>query len=345
MRIGIVNDLPLVCEALRRIVESVPGHAVAWIARDGKEAVAACRADTPDVVLMDLIMPVMDGVESTRQIMQATPCAILIVTVSVGKNAHLVFEAMGHGALDAVDTPTLDGEESIARFQKKLSVIGRLIGTPQPRPERQGASTEKSLEGAPLLAIGASTGGPRAVAKLLTALPKDLNAAIVIVQHVDAMFAEGLASWLKQHSGRDVKVATPGVRPAAGDVLIAGTDDHRVMSRIGTLRYSMKPARSSYRPSVDVFFETLAEHWAPEADVPRVAVVLTGMGRDGAQGLKRLREEGWHTIAQDENSSVVYGMPKAAVEIDAAAEQMDIEAMAKVIAERFAGGASKEGGK
>src|SRR5215216_5182138 len=159
MRIGIVNDSPMAAEALRRAVALAPEHQVVWIARDGVEAVEHCAKQTPDLVLMDLIMPVMDGVEATRRIMAGTPCAILVVTMSVGSNAARVFEAMGYGALDAVDTPAVgsgDPAQSAAPLLKKIDTIARLIGHEHsPRTVAEHSAHASSTAGG-LVAIGAS---------------------------------------------------------------------------------------------------------------------------------------------------------------------------------------------
>ena len=338
MRIGIVNDLPLAVEALKRALALKPGHQVAWVARHGAEAVELCAKDTPDLVLMDLLMPVMDGIEATRRIMAGSPCAILVVTVSVGANAWRVFEAMGHGALDAVDTPALgtgNPRESAAPLLAKIDIIAKLIG------DRSGGA--KNIFGpaqlaAPaarpnrLLVIGASAGGPAAVAKVLSGLPKDFSAAVVVIQHVDEHFAAGMADWLSRDSKLPVRVAREGEKPAAGVVLLAGTNDHLTLRADGTLGYTPLPREYVYRPSEDVFFQSVTRHWAGEA----VGVLLTGMGRDGAVGLKALRNQGRHTIAQDQASSAVYGMPKAAATLGAAVDILPLEQIAPQVAAVFA---------
>lgn len=329
VRIGIVNDLQVMVEALRRVLALHSEHRVAWVARDGSEAVALCEADRPDLVLMDLLMPGMDGVEATRRIMQRTPCPILIVTVSVGAHAGRVFEAMGHGALDAVDTPvirsgaTRDGADALLA---KIDRIERLVkarpaASPPAIAERPRAP---SPQRPPLLAIGASAGGPAALAVLLRALPGDLRAAVVIVQHVDAQFAPGMADWLGQQSSLPVRLAQESDRLAAGEVLIAGRADHLVLHRSGVLGYVKEPAEYHYRPSVDVFFHSVARCWADRT----VGVLLTGMGRDGALGLKALRDRGCYTAAQDASTSAVYGMPKAAAEIGAAVDILPLQHIA-----------------
>jgi two-component system response regulator WspF len=333
MRIGIVNDMRAATEALRRVVDSLPGQRVAWTAADGVEAVALAKRDRPDLILMDLLMPHLDGVEATRQIMTAAPCAILIVTATVSGNISLVYEAMGHGALDAVDTPMLGpaGEVTGAgALVEKIGTIAKLVGT-VPEPRRDSRQTR---EGPPrLLLLGASTGGPKAIADLLLPLPHDWNVATLVVQHVDVAFAPGLAKWLGDRTGRSVGVAEHGQSPAAGDVLVAGTNDHIRLSRRRTLEYVVEPRDVYFRPSVDVFFESVAEHW-PQTGV---AVVLTGMGRDGARGLGRLRARGWHTLAQDQATSIVWSMPKAAIDAGAAVETLPIERMPAVITARLGG--------
>jgi two-component system response regulator WspF len=333
MRIGIVNDMRAACEALRRVVDSLPDHEIAWTANDGVEAIAMAKRDRPDLILMDLIMPHLDGVQATRQIMASAPCAILVVTATVSGNISLVYDAMGYGALDAVDTPMLGpaGEVSGAgALVEKIGVIAKLVGATgeSRKPVRPAASA-----GPPrLLLIGASTGGPKAIADLLLPLPRDWSVATVIVQHVDVAFSQGLAKWLGDRTGRPVRVAEHGQQPQAGDVLLAGTNDHLVLGKGRGLEYSVEPKEVFFRPSVDVFFESVAEHW-PQTGT---ALLLTGMGKDGAKGLLKLRTRGWHTIAQNEASSVVWSMPKAGIDLGAACEVLGVEQISRSIIQRMA---------
>lgn len=234
--------MPLAVEALRRALAFEPQHQIVWVASNGAEAVTQCAADTPDVVLMDLLMPVMDGVEATRRIMAESPCAIVIVTVDIEQNVHRVFEAMGYGALDAVNTPALASESKLP-----------------------------------------------------------------------------------------VRLARDGEPPIPGQILLAGTNNHIRLLRNGSLVYTAEPRSFVYRPSIDVFFESVANYWRGDA----VGVLLTGMGRDGAQGLKQMRERGFLTIAQDQASCAVYGMPKAAAAIDAAVQILSLEKIAPRLAEVF----------
>jgi two-component system response regulator WspF len=337
MKIGIVNDLPLAVEALRRALMQKPGYQVIWVARNGAEAVEQCAKATPDLVLMDLIMPVMDGVETTRRIMAHTPCAILIVTVSVGSNASRVFEAMGHGALDAVDTPALglgDLNDSASPLLAKIETIRKLISDKNgshAAMDRAG-SQALSSRGERLVAIGASAGGPAALTTVLRGLPRDFSAAIVVIQHVDEQFAAGMAEWLGLSSALPVRVAQEGERPETGVVLLAGTNDHLTLKAPDRLGYTPKPVDYSYRPSVDVFFQSACRFWSGTV----VGVLLTGMGRDGALGLKALRNKGHYTIAQDQATSAVYGMPKAAAKLDAAVDILALEQIAPKLVSIFA---------
>lgn len=254
MNIGIVNDLPLAVEAMRRTIALRGEHRVLWVATDGAQAVDCCIAQPPDVVLMDLIMPKFDGVEATRRIMARAPCAILVVTSSVGANAWRVYEAMGAGALDAVDTPTL-GDNRLGDASQpllaKIDQIGRLLGKPLVYRQRPGTSLRR--DSLPFVAIGASAGGPTALATVLGKLPADFGAPIVIVQHVDQAFAHGMAEWLDGQSALTVRVVLDGDRPQAGEALMAATNDHLRLTRGGSLGYTREPADMPYRPSVDVF--------------------------------------------------------------------------------------------
>lgn len=340
MRIAIVNDIPLAVEALRRALALNQRHEVIWTAGNGAEAVALCARQLPDLVLMDLLMPVMDGVEATRRIMTESPCPILVVTVSVGGNAWRAFEAMGHGALDAVDTPTLgrddDGASGAAALLAKIDTIERLVGEPGAGQIAAGgrrlAPAPASTRG-PLLAIGASAGGPAALLTVLRGLPKDFPAAIVVIQHVDERFAAGMAEWLGQQCALPVRLAREGEHPVTGTVLIAGTNDHLTLTASERLSYTPEPREYVYRPSVDVFFHSLPRFWPGRA----VGVLLTGMGRDGATGLKALRDHGWHTIAQDQASCAVFGMPKAAIALGAAVEVLPLARITSRLQDVFSG--------
>ena len=319
MRIGIVNDMPLAVEALRRALAFEPTHRVLWVASNGAEAVEMCAAQTPDVVLMDLLMPVMDGVEATRRIMAASPCAIIVVTVDLEQNLSRVFEAMGCGAVDAVNTPALgvgDSLEAARPLLRKLQNLAWLSAPGNSRPRSEVAVRENPAKARRLVAVGASAGGPAALAELLGLLPASFSAAMVVVQHVDEVFAAGMAEWLASQARIPVRLARNGEVPQPGCVLLAGTNDHIRLQRNGELAYTAEPCGHIYRPSIDVFFDSVADNWVGQA----TGVLLTGMGRDGAQGLKHMRERGFLTLAQDQASSAVYGMPKAAAAIGAATE-------------------------
>jgi two-component system response regulator WspF len=340
MRIGIVNDVGMAREALRRVVLSCSEHEVAWTANDGAEAIALARVDRPDLILMDLLMPGTDGVEATRRIMGESPCAILVVTATISGHLNKVYQAMGYGALDAIDTPILGPRGQIsgaALLLHKMEIIGKLLGKTVERPSDRHQMADSSTLGLhysnsaaviePLVILGASTGGPNALAQVLAEIPATLEVPIIIVQHVDAAFAPGLGQWLSEQSHRRVTLIRDGHRPSGREVLLSGTDEHLILGEDHCLHYSTEPSDVSYRPSVDVFFASVAQNWPR----PGVAALLTGMGRDGAAGLLKLRRQDWRTIAQDESSSVVWGMPKAAAEIGAAEQVLPISRVAEAI--------------
>ncbi len=206
----------------------------------------------------------------------------------------------------------------------KIETIRRLIGTdavkhpavPAQRAERSPAQRRNHLVG-----IGASAGGPTALAKVLAHLPPDFPAPVIIVQHVDPHFAPSLANWLNSQTPLQVRLARGGDRPQAGTVLVAGQDSHLVFASPTRLVYTRHPADSPYRPSIDLFFQSADQFWPGDI----IGVLLTGMGRDGAEGLRALHARGHHTIAQDRASSAVYGMPGAAAELCAATEILSLD--------------------
>jgi two-component system response regulator WspF len=319
LRIAIVNDLAMAREALRRVVLAVPGTEIAWMAENGAEALQRAISDRPDLVLMDLIMPVMDGVECTRRIMREAPCPVVVVTATVEGNASRVYDAIGAGALDAVETPRLspDGARGERPLVEKIEAVRRMraadapgAGATQSPIARAAGAASSARPGAacPIIAVGASTGGPQAVATLLDCIPNPAPAGVVVVQHMDPHFLPGLATWLAGRARRSVRLALAGDRPDPSAVLLAGEARQLVMRADGALDYVDGDPAAVHCPSVDAFFESLAAARAGGG----VAVLLTGMGRDGAAGLLALRRAGWPTYAQDRDTSVVWGMPGAA---------------------------------
>jgi chemotaxis response regulator CheB len=331
MKVAIASHVDSMREALCALVEARASpreqnlaegskHQLLWTASTSEQALRKCAQQTPDVLLLDLALPSVGGVEITRQIMHSAPCAVLVVTTRIEADSGRVFQAMGEGALDVVELPVLTkpGSQHHELLLRKLDVVKQLLGIPRSRPSVVAPLSASRDEG--LLAIGASAGGPAALAKLLADLPTSFPFAVVIVQHIDAQFAAGMAGWLGQQSAWPVRVAQEGDRPVCGAALLAGTADHLVFKSSERLGYTAQPVDYPYRPSIDTFFYSVSRYWQNEA----IGVLLTGMGKDGALGLKELRDKGRHTIAQDEQSSAVYGMPKAAAALRAAVDILSL---------------------
>lgn len=325
MRVAIVNDVQMAVEGLSRVVLSDENNEIAWVAYNGKDAVKQCANDIPDIILMDLVMPVMNGIDATESIMRSSPCPIIIVTSSVGKNCSMVFDAMGKGALDAINTPSFSSTNNTninKVLLRKISMIGVLSRQENKTYETSSNKKKQTYsDGEHLIVIGSSSGGPNALAYILRKMPSDLPAAIVIVQHVDEQFTPALAQWLNEQSTLPVKIAKELDRPVKGQILLACTNDHLVMREGGSLAYQKEPVNMPYRPSVDIFWKSVSKNWHANL----TAVLLTGMGKDGAQGMLELKNKGYYTVAQDESSSAVYGMPKAAVELGAVVDVLSLD--------------------
>jgi two-component system response regulator WspF len=333
MRIAIANDSPTAAEALRRVLLASNEHQLAWIARTGVDAVRLCADLPPDLVLMDLAMPLLDGVEATRRIMRESPCAILVVTARPQDNVNGVFRALGAGALDVTATPVLLGQGGEDALLAKIRTIGKLVAG------RPLASTSSSdTDGiARLVAIGASTGGPLALARILARWRPPPDTAVVVVQHIDPAFAVHLARWLGEQCRMPVRAIADDDALEGGVVQVAASDDHLRLGHDRRLCYDAHPRDEIYRPSVDVFFDSVARHWQRSA----TGILLTGMGRDGANGLLALRQAGHATVAQDEASSAVYGMPRAAAQIGAAERILGLDAIASLLLGRMTDPPSK----
>ncbi|HEY3498743.1 MAG TPA: chemotaxis-specific protein-glutamate methyltransferase CheB [Polyangiaceae bacterium] len=329
MKLAIIDARPALISALRSVLSRVSGCTVAWCATNGAEALRSLRSERVDVALLGLALPDTSAANLTRRLVAEHSFPIVLLADATPASLSEVYEAMGHGALDVAPLPSWNqhGNIDADAFLGKLRTVRRLLGHSSGElagicgPER----AEATARGTRLVAIGASTGGPQALLEILSGVPRDVPLSFVVVQHVDSEFSEGLAEWLEQGTNLRVRVARNGDEPAAGTVLVAGTRDHLVMKAGGSLGYTAEPRALVYRPSVDVLFSSLVKHW-PE---PSIAVLLTGMGKDGAQGMSGLRRAGWHTIAQDQATSVVYGMPKAAAELGAATRVLPLGAIAR----------------
>jgi len=333
MKVAIINNKQLARKELIQIVTMNGEHELAWSTSSGISAIKFCKSVRPDLILMDPLVRDIDGITVIRQIMAESPCAILIVTGSIDSQSEVVFDAMGAGAIDAVNTPILDSSEhdqAVETLRRKMALISILAADIQALPVKhikgeldpKHSPAEKNL-----VVIGCSSGGPEALAAVLGQLPENYQSPIVVVQHVDAAFAPGLAKWLNVKSALPVELAKEGDFPTHGKVYLAATNNHMQVSSQGRLVYSREPSDTSYRPSVDVFFKSVAENWRHSV----TAILLTGMGKDGAKGLLELRRKGAYTIAQDKSTSAVYGMPKAALELDAAVDILPINKIATAL--------------
>jgi two-component system, chemotaxis family, response regulator WspF len=304
MKIAIVNESTQIISSIRGTLPTQ--YSVVWTAFNGTEAITKCTQALPDAILIDAQIV-------TPQIINKVT-HVLLINPSTKQNIAKIYDAIEQGAADVVDPEnTSDLHAKLARLSRRT-----IPGIPIPR-----SSSTK----VPLVAIGSSTGGPKALATILSRLPADFDAAITVVQHLDEHFSAGFVDWLNQQTALPIRRAVAGDRPTKGVVLVAGTNDHLYMKPDLTLAYSAEPTDYFYRPSVDVFFHSLAQHWQRQA----TAILLTGMGRDGAEGLKALKQKNWYTIAQNAESCVVYGMPKAAIELNAATQVLSPEDIAKTL--------------
>jgi two-component system chemotaxis response regulator CheB len=337
IRVLVVDDSITVRERLVEALSADPDLLVVGQADNGKTAIELCLNLRPDVVTLDMMLPIMTGLAATEYIMAHCPTPILIVSASTNRGELFrTYEALAAGALDVLEKPT--GAEIGDAWERKLISTVKLISRIRVITHVRGklsapARPETMLRGGDarcdLVAIGASTGGPAAILELLSALPSTFALPLLIVLHIGPAFAASLADWLDGLCPLGVSYATDGesLPPVGrGRVILAPPDRHLVL-RGGRLRLTSTPERHSCRPSVDELFESIAR----EAGDRSVACLLTGMGKDGAAGLLAIRRAGGVTIAQDEQSSVVFGMPREAIALGAAERILAIRDIAPVL--------------
>ena len=338
IRVLVVEDSTTVRKRLLDILDSDPDIEIVGEAEDGKRAIELCLQARPDVITMDMMLPIMSGMSATEYIMAHCPTPILVVSASINRGELFkIYEALAAGAVDVLEKPV--GMESDddweLRFISMVKLVARIHVITHPRA-RLAALSRRKPASAPadsgaakppcrVVAIGASTGGPGAILQILRSLPSEFCLPILLVLHINEPFGSAFADWLDAQTGRDVLCARDGmqVATAAGRVVVATGGRHMIV-RGGILRLTDDAERHSCRPSVDVLFESVAEEYGATA----AACLLTGMGRDGALGLLKIRQAGGVTIAQDETTSVVYGMPREAVALGAVMHVLRLDEIA-----------------
>jgi len=337
IRVLVVDDSPLMCKILTSLLNCDPQILVAAVANNGKEAVELVPRIKPDIITMDMDMPVMDGFEATRQIMTYHPTPILLVSSTVFKTGmERVFKAISHGALDVFDKSDLElsgdkkaGEALIAKIKFLNGVGVARLTRMKGRNERAVVDLKGSLNriSDKIVALVASTGGPQALLGILKRLPEDFPCGIVIVQHITNGFLEGLVEWLGKECKIKVKIGEDSEEIRPGVAYIAPDNLQMRVGESGKISLSNEPACGGHRPSGDVLLESVARTYEKRS----VAALLTGMGRDGATGMKAIRQFRGKTIAQNEETCVVFGMPHAAIELNVIDKVLPLEKIAEEI--------------
>ncbi|HLK40793.1 MAG TPA: chemotaxis-specific protein-glutamate methyltransferase CheB [Polyangiaceae bacterium] len=347
IRVLVVEDSLTVRKRLVAILKSDPEIDVIAEAVDGKAAIELCDQYRPDVVTMDMMLPVMTGLAATEYIMAHFPTPILIVSASTNRGELFrTYDALAAGALDVLEKPIGDDRDdgwgskflATVKLVSRIKVITHLRAKLSGAPRRPPSDPVRETPAFRAIAMGASTGGPAALRQILRALPPDFPLPILLVMHIAEPFGAAFAEWLDGTSPLPVAFAADGdpVPPVGQARVLLAPPDHHVVVRHGAVGLTRDPERHSCRPSVDILFESVADDLGPRA----IGCLLTGMGRDGADGLLKMRRAGGTCLAQDEASSVVYGMPREAARLGAAQRVLSLDDIGGALV-RLARGAAR----
>ena len=338
IRVLIVEDSPIALTILKRILDSSPDIEIVGTASTGQEGLALIPTSQPDVICTDFFMPKMNGLEFTAQVMVDYPRPILVVSASVQEDdTHRIFQLLEAGAVDILPKPKagLDAENMLLKqaLINKVRILSgvKVFKKKQPSANRQirrqtsvSASVHNNHK---ILAVGASTGGPLALQNLFNNLPRHFPLPIVCVQHISQGFLQGLLDWLGATSKLSIRIALAGERPEPGTIYFPPERQHLTLDHRGRFVYSQAIPGDGHCPSVTTLFSSVAQVYGRKA----IGVLLSGMGRDGADGMKAIADAGGMTIAQDEATSVVFGMPKEAIALGAASQVLPMDAIAPAV--------------
>jgi two-component system chemotaxis response regulator CheB len=339
LRVLVVEDSLTVRKRLCEVLSGDPDIEVVGEAEDGKQAIELCLALRPDVITLDMMLPVMSGLAATEYLMAYCPTPILVVSSSINRGELFkTYEALAAGAVEVMEKPKADEIEGewerrflgmvklVARVKVLTHVRGR-FGARNDIPTVPSTLPPRGRQNCQIVALGASTGGPAAIVEILRALPADFSLPVLLVIHIGEPFGAAFAEWLDGQTHHSVRIATDGAALGKPGVYMAKPDRHLVV-RNHRLYLTDGPERHSCRPSVDVLFDSVAIEYGASA----AACLLTGMGQDGARGLLAIRQAGGTTIAQDEASSVVYGMPREAAILGAAQRVLPLDEIGAALA-------------
>lgn len=334
VKVLIVDDCPIVREFMIGLLAEESGIQVVGEAANGEEGVKQAFRLRPDLIIMDIEMPVMNGLEAIEAIMQDNPTPIMVVTSY--KDAHLAYEAVSRGALEVVEKPSLDSACCL-QFVHKIRLLAgviviRHINWSKQVRKRATVAEKPLLRRSKAVAIASSLGGAKVLETILSQLPADFPVPIVVAQHISEGFAEALADWLNHKTPLDVRVASQAEPLTPGRVLIAPPEHNVQVDLSGNIALSPYLPGSIYHPSCDVLLSSVAQVYREGA----VGIILTGMGQDGVTGMQAIKAVGGTTIAQNEQSSIVYNMPRLVVErgfADFVAAADDISAILTRVAE------------
>lgn len=341
VKVLVVEDSAATRELLLHILSSDPAIQISGAVPDGEAALAALARHKPDVVTMDVQMPKMNGYEATRAIMASRPVPIVVISSQIdSSDVSTTCQALGAGALMALPTPYGPGHPQYdVRARELVSAVKLMAGVKvvrrtslpsglQQRPlPVSGVQVPAHCQPISAVGIGASTGGPGVLEKILRVLPHNFPAPIFIVQHISAGFIKGMAEWLDRTCALQVKLAAAGELAAPGCVYLAPDHFQCLIDSDGHIQLRKEKDQATFCPAVTPLFRSLAETYGPKA----IGLLLTGMGSDGVAGLQEMRAAGAFTIVQDEASSIVFGMPKEALKAGAAELALNPEQIAELL--------------